>query len=144
MISAMIWVYVAAILIPLGAFVVEALGGRWLGRLNAYLATGAIVTSCVLSLIGLFGYLAQAPAILEAHHAGAAAHGGTEAPLDPEGPATTVTHPHEPHAWQRRLRLGPPGDGAPRGGPGAGHPHRDLHRQPDRHHVRDGHVHRDA
>ena len=36
------WLYVAAVLIPLGAFIVELLAGRWLGRLNAYVATDAI------------------------------------------------------------------------------------------------------
>src|SRR3954449_7904104 len=81
-----VWVYVAAALIPLGAFVVEALGGRWLGRLNAYIATGAIVASFVLSLAGFVAYVSHAPAMLEegAHHAPAAAHGGAEAPLEPE------------------------------------------------------------
>ena len=34
--------YVAAVLLPLAAFLVQILGIRWLGRLNAYIATGAI------------------------------------------------------------------------------------------------------
>ncbi|HEX8204292.1 MAG TPA: NADH-quinone oxidoreductase subunit L, partial [Isosphaeraceae bacterium] len=96
----MIWVYVAAVLIPLGAFAVEALGGRWLGRLNAYIATGAIVASFVLSLVGFFGYVAHAPAMFAEHHA---AHGEAEAPEAPEGPATTIRHAHEPLAWEGHL-----------------------------------------
>ena len=34
--------YVAAVLIPLAAFVIQVVGIRLLGRLNAYVATGAI------------------------------------------------------------------------------------------------------
>lgn len=51
------WLYVAAVLVPLAAFTVELLGGRLLKRLNAYIATGAIGFSCVLSLIGLVLFL---------------------------------------------------------------------------------------
>ena len=48
----MIWqvgLYAAAVLIPLAAFAVEAIFIRQLKRFNAYLATGAIGLSCVLS-----------------------------------------------------------------------------------------------
>ena len=38
--------YVAAVLIPLAAFAVQAIFIRQLKRLNAYIATGAIVLSC--------------------------------------------------------------------------------------------------
>jgi proton-translocating NADH-quinone oxidoreductase chain L len=48
--------YVAAVLIPLGAFAIELVGIRLLGRLNAYLATGAIALSCILSLVGFIDY----------------------------------------------------------------------------------------
>jgi proton-translocating NADH-quinone oxidoreductase chain L len=51
------WLYVAAVLIPLAAFTIEALLGRWLGRRNAWVATGAIGSSLVLSLIGLASFL---------------------------------------------------------------------------------------
>jgi proton-translocating NADH-quinone oxidoreductase chain L len=88
------WLYVAAVLIPLGAFLLEALFGRWLGRLNAYVATAAIGTSCVLSVIGLLLFLphfggAHGPAD-EGHgeaeaHAAAGEHGGGH---------------HEPFAWR--------------------------------------------
>ena len=48
--------YVAAVLIPLAAFAVEVLFIRQLKRLNAYLATGAIGLSFVLSLVGFVDY----------------------------------------------------------------------------------------
>src|SRR5438132_8752729 len=48
--------YVAAVLLPLAAFAVEILGIRLLGRLNAYIATGAIVAAFVLSLYGFVAY----------------------------------------------------------------------------------------
>jgi proton-translocating NADH-quinone oxidoreductase chain L len=51
------WLYVLAVLIPLCAFAIEALFGRRLGQLNAYIATGAIGTSCVLSLLGFLLFL---------------------------------------------------------------------------------------
>ncbi len=51
-----VWLYVTAVLIPLAAFVVEAIFIRQLKRLNAYIATGAIGLSCVLSLIGFIDY----------------------------------------------------------------------------------------
>ena len=44
--------YATAVLIPLAAFAVEAIFIRQLKRLNAYIATGAIAFSCLLSLIG--------------------------------------------------------------------------------------------
>ncbi len=96
------WLYVAAVLIPLGAFLVEALLGRWLGRLNAVLATAAIGMSCMLSLIGLFLFLphfggggngeAPAEAVVESH-------------ADEHGTAATAAHHgegghHEAFAWR--------------------------------------------
>ena len=67
--------YVAAVLIPLAAFTVELIGIRVLGRLNAYLATGAIGLSCLLSAVGFFEYFfVEAPGVFaERHHAGAEA-----------------------------------------------------------------------
>ncbi len=95
------WLYVAAVLIPLGAFTVEALFGRWLKRLNAYLATGAIGTCCVLSLIGLATAL---PTLLSgSHHAAAgaeseaAAHASiAESEVESEGDHATG---HAGFAW---------------------------------------------
>ena len=48
--------YATAVLIPLAAFAVEAIFIRQLKRLNAFIATGAIAFSCLLSLIGFFSY----------------------------------------------------------------------------------------
>ena len=48
--------YSVAVLIPLAAFTVEAIFIRQLKRFNAYLATGAIGFSCLLSLIGFVDY----------------------------------------------------------------------------------------
>ncbi len=65
--------YVAAVLIPLAAFVVEILGGRWLKRNNALVATGAIGLSFVLSLVGFLDYfLIEARSEVFAGHAEAA------------------------------------------------------------------------
>ncbi|MFO0956961.1 MAG: NADH-quinone oxidoreductase subunit L [Isosphaeraceae bacterium] len=51
------WLYLAALLIPLVAFAVERLAGRWLGDRNAAVAIGAIGTSFLLSLVGFVLYL---------------------------------------------------------------------------------------
>ena len=51
----------AAVLIPLAAFAVQAIFIRQLKRSNAYIATGAIVLSCFLSLVGFVEYFASRP-----------------------------------------------------------------------------------
>ena len=67
--------YVAAVLIPLAAFTIELIGIRLLGRLNAYLATGAIGLSFLLSAVGFFQYFfVEAEGVLASHHPHAAAH----------------------------------------------------------------------
>ncbi len=53
--------YVAAVLIPLAAFAVQAIFARQLKRANAYIATGAIILSCFLSLVGFGEYFRLAP-----------------------------------------------------------------------------------
>jgi proton-translocating NADH-quinone oxidoreductase chain L len=61
--------YVAAVLLPLIAFTIEVLFIRVLGRLNAYIATGAIGLAFVLSLIGFGEYfLVEAEGVFS-HHA---------------------------------------------------------------------------
>jgi len=72
--------YVAAVLIPLAAFVVELLAIRVLGRLNAYLATVAIGLSFLLSLIGFFEFFAvEAEGVFASHeHVAGAREPGTE------------------------------------------------------------------
>ncbi len=67
------WLYVAAVLIPLAAFLVQLLFVRLLGRLNAYIATGAIVTSFVLSAVGFVSYYSATGGMPEPHH-GAESH----------------------------------------------------------------------
>ena len=59
--------YVAAVLIPLAAFAVEAIFIRQLKRYNAYIATGAIGLSCLLSLIGFVDYTIESGFF--SHHA---------------------------------------------------------------------------
>jgi proton-translocating NADH-quinone oxidoreductase chain L len=63
--------YAAAVLIPLAAFAVEAIFIRQLKRFNAYLATGAIGLSCLLSLIGFIDYSVESD--FYSHHAEAGA-----------------------------------------------------------------------
>ncbi len=100
------WLYVAAVLIPLAAFTVELLFIRQLKRLNAYIATAAIATSFVLSMIGL---ISAVPSLLAAHHAPSAGKVEGEGKVDAEGDVVkTAEHgasehhggPHAPpFAW---------------------------------------------
>src|SRR5579883_3240546 len=69
--------YVAAVLIPLAAFTIQLLGIRLFGRLNAYIATGAIGLSFVLSLIGFVDYF-----MVEAH--GVFSHHEVAQTVEPE------------------------------------------------------------
>jgi len=62
-------------------FAVELIAGRILGKLNAYIATGAIATSCVLSLFGLISYATtHAEMFSEAHHETEEHHASEVAP----------------------------------------------------------------
>jgi proton-translocating NADH-quinone oxidoreductase chain L len=71
--------YVAAVLIPLAAFAVEAIFIRQFKQFNAYIATFAIGLSCLLSLVGFVDYFVFEPGVvLEAHHA--EPHEGEPAP----------------------------------------------------------------
>ncbi len=81
--------YVAAVLVPLAAFVVELAAGRWLGRRTAFVATGAIGLSFALSLVGAVAYFVQARGTLggpEAASAFAAGRDGGEDPTRGRGP----------------------------------------------------------
>ena len=70
--------YVAAVLIPLAAFIIQVVGIRVLGRLNAIVATGAILTAFLLSLVGFVHYFfVEARGVFAHRHA-------IEAPLSPE------------------------------------------------------------
>ena len=77
------WLYVAAVVIPLAAFVVQLLFIRVLKRLNAYIATAAIASSFVLSTIGL---LTMLPGLLAVeHHASAGGEIEGAAKIDAKG-----------------------------------------------------------
>lgn len=78
------WLYVAAVLLPLGSFTVQILGMRILGNRNAYVATATIATCFALSCFGLFSYITTGPGIgtflaLHSHHGD---HGGDHAKAD--------------------------------------------------------------
>jgi proton-translocating NADH-quinone oxidoreductase chain L len=91
--------YVAAVFLPLIAFVIEILGIRLLGRLNAYIATGAIALAFVLSLIGFVAYFSQVQGVFT-HHAvpqeGAEALGQEHA----SGVEAHAAPHHAPLAWK--------------------------------------------
>jgi proton-translocating NADH-quinone oxidoreductase chain L len=96
-----VWLYAAAILCPLTAFLIQFIFLRQFRRLNAYIATLAIATSFVLSLIGFASAL---PAMLQGHHAEAehAAAGNTSADphadhADSEHASTDAAHPPQSH-----------------------------------------------
>ena len=63
--------YTAAVLIPLAAFAIELLFIRILGRLNALIATGAILLSFALSLVGFVDYFFVEAHGVFSHHAAA-------------------------------------------------------------------------
>ena len=80
------WLYVAAVLIPLGAFVVQILGLRRTRDANALIATASIFASLVLSLVGFGSYLAETGGMAAVHHdeAGGPISGGEEVHHVPE------------------------------------------------------------
>ncbi len=98
----MIWqvgLYAAAVLIPLAAFAVEAIFIRQLKRYNAYLATGAIGLSCLLSPDRLPG-LHDREQLLFPPRRGGGERGGTvggAAALHGEG-SEDAAH-HKPLVW---------------------------------------------
>jgi proton-translocating NADH-quinone oxidoreductase chain L len=83
--------YVAAVLIPLAAFAVQAIFARQLKQANAYVATGAILLSCFLSLLGFGEYFRLAPwGEQPAIHAGEGGGGDEEThAAGPHGPPMT-------------------------------------------------------
>lgn len=90
--------YVAAVLIPLAAFTIEMLFIRLLGRLNAYIATAAIGTSLLLSIIGFVQYFGfSAEGVFAEHPVRHLAGEVTEAGEHGEGHAEGEHH--GPLAW---------------------------------------------
>ena len=95
--------YVAAVLIPLFAFAVEAIFIRQLKRLNAYIATGAIGLSFLLSLVGFVDYfLVEAEGVWAEHHAAAPADPARRPSTAASTPRRRMPPPHGPHVWQGR------------------------------------------
>jgi proton-translocating NADH-quinone oxidoreductase chain L len=96
--------YVAAVLIPLAAFAIEVLFIRFLDKLNAYVATGAIGLSFVLSLIGFIAYTFESRGFAKPQHeAGthATAEPGKIAPRPaPDEPETKIEPEAEPVVWK--------------------------------------------
>ncbi len=90
--------YTAAVLIPLAAFIIEVLFIRQLKRLCAYLATGAIGLSFLLSLAGFVGYYLTAEGVWTEHHAAAEAEPGVLG--EKTGEALAHREAHEPLVWQ--------------------------------------------
>jgi proton-translocating NADH-quinone oxidoreductase chain L len=97
-----VWLYVAAVFIPLAAFVVELLAGKYLKRLNAYIATGAIFASFLLSLVGFISYFSQAEGVF-GHHGGE-----SHASAEGEHPAAKAEAAHgESDAKPAKKLIGP-------------------------------------
>ena len=107
--------YATAVLIPLAAFAVEAIFIRQLKRLNAYIATGAIAFSCLLSLIGFLSYAWESSFFSHrAESQAAETEAGTrrQPPSRPCRRSERRAH-HKPLVWSREFRLGRPGSGLP-------------------------------
>src|SRR5262249_35160977 len=94
--------YVAAVLIPLAAFAIEVLFIRFLGKMNAYVATAAIGLSFVLSLIGFIDYPIESGGFSKPHHEASA---GAEPAHAAARPATDernaqAEEAHQPVVWK--------------------------------------------
>ena len=96
--------YATAVLIPLAAFAVEAIFIRQLKRLNAYIATGAIAFSCLLSLFGFLAYAFESNGFHNPEHEAAAEHtAGEHAATAEHGDATAGASHHERVVWSGRF-----------------------------------------
>ena len=84
------WLYVAAVLIPLAAFLVQVLFIRVLKNLNAYVATGAIAASFALSMVGFVSVL---PDLLTHHEPESARGRGGRGRLMPRGTSSPPPRP---------------------------------------------------
>jgi len=101
--------YVAAVFLPLAAFLIQFLGIRLLGRLNAYIATGAIAAAFLLSLVGFVSYFSTAEGVFSHHVAqvgpealehGSGDHGsGAGEPHDHDHDHGAARR-HKPLAWK--------------------------------------------
>jgi len=94
------WLYAAAVLIPLFAFALQIFGARVLKTWNAYLATGAIASSLVLSLVGFVAYFVASggmPAPDHEHHEAAATEPLEIDSIGEEVHAESEAHHDKPH-----------------------------------------------
>jgi proton-translocating NADH-quinone oxidoreductase chain L len=89
--------YIVAVLTPLFAFAIEAIFIRQLKRYNAYIATGAIGFSCLLSLIGFLGYAVESSGFYKAHEA----HAAEGALAATEEHSQEPTEHHKPIVWSK-------------------------------------------
>jgi proton-translocating NADH-quinone oxidoreductase chain L len=100
--------YVAAVLIPLVAFAIEAVFIRFLGKMNAYLATTAIGLSFVLSLVGFVEYSIESHWFARAEHQAEVEAATEPGPVEvlKEGkaaePAPEPEHHPGPLVWEGR------------------------------------------
>jgi proton-translocating NADH-quinone oxidoreductase chain L len=94
--------YAAAVLLPLAAFAIEVIFIRQLKRLNAYLATGAIGLSFLLSLVGFVDYFVEADwgGYHVAAEAGEGAAAAGEHRAEPAQTQTGHEASHGPLVWQ--------------------------------------------
>src|ERR1017187_1651103 len=90
--------YVTAVLIPLAAFAVEAIFIRQLRRLNAYIATGAIGFSCLLSIIGFLSYTWESGFFSHPTESQAGEAGHSAVALADHAADGEKTH-HKPKVW---------------------------------------------
>ena len=96
----MVGLYVAAVLTPLFAFAIQAIFIRQLKRYNAYIATGAIGFSCLLSVIGFLAYAVESRGFYKPdHHAAAEAEPGAETPEAAAAHAEEEAGHHKPLVW---------------------------------------------
>ena len=116
--------YATAVLIPLAAFAVEAIFIRQLKRLNAYIATGAIAFSCLLSLIGFLSYTWESGFFSHQKEAHAEAAGNAAGEEAGHGGAGEGEHPHhKPVVWSASFDwvvMGGPAVPVKPGGPATG------------------------
>ena len=93
--------YIAAVFLPLIAFVIQFVGLRPLGARNAYIATGAIGLAFLLSLVGFVDYFVFEARGVFSHEPVAQAGPGTLESGHSLAEGHAVGH-HRPLAWKAR------------------------------------------
>ncbi|RUL87746.1 NADH-quinone oxidoreductase subunit L [Tautonia sociabilis] len=90
------WLYVAAVVIPLAAFVVQILGLRLFRKQTALIATGAIASSLILSAIGFGSYFIASGGMPSPHAEG---HEGESPEASPAAAGAFSEGRAAPLAW---------------------------------------------